>query len=120
MSRFGIGAAAALCLTVAAVALASPTANQSWFDLENCSACKAMVAEPGLMEHMQWENHVIATGCMSVTVVDPDYAEPFARAQKNMGEVFAKVMQGEDLPLCGLCSSMGELHAMGASMESME
>jgi hypothetical protein len=111
---------AVLAVTLLAVPLAFAAQTELWFDLENCSMCKEMTAEKGLMENMEWENHLTADGMMTVTVVNHGYEEAFARAMKNMEAVGGKMMAGEKLYLCGFCTSYGSLHMAGASFENFE
>jgi hypothetical protein len=112
-------------LAIVAVALvALPTAfaaqGESWFDLEGCSMCKSMSSEKGLMENMEWENHLTTDGMMTVTVVKHGYEEAFERAMTNMEATGAKLMAGEDLYLCGFCTSYGSLHMAGANFENFQ
>ena len=111
----GTFALAALALPLAA-APGSPT----WFDLENCSMCKHMMAEEGLMDHMKWENHLTQDGMMSVTVVAAGYEEAFTRSMMNMKATGEKLMSGEKMYLCGFCQSFGGLHMAGANVEHFE
>lgn len=108
----------ALTFCVLAVAgLAAPASAGPWFDLENCEMCKQMTAEEGLMEHMQWENHLTKDGMVSITTVDPGYEEAFQRSMKHMQAVGEKMMAGEKVQLCGFCQSYGGLHMAGADFE---
>jgi hypothetical protein len=116
-----MGVAVALCILVAAVVWAGdPSSEQSWLDLENCSMCKNMAAEEGLMEHMQWDTHMVATGYMSITTVDPEYEEAYQRSHAAMMKVWERMEGGEQLPLCGYCTSMGKLHAAGAEFDEID
>ena len=94
--------------------------DSAWLDLENCSMCKSMHAEEGLMENMKWENHKIATGMMSVTVVDPAFEDAYGRSMKAMHEMGQRMHEGEQMPLCGFCKSMGKLMMDGAKMENFD
>ncbi len=115
--RLTVSLAAALLL-VSAAATAAPTGN--WFDLEKCSMCLPMSSEEGLMEAMQWENHKISNGTVMVAIIDPAYQEAFARSAEGMKAVEAKLMAGEDLPLCGFCTSFGELMHAGAEVQEID
>jgi len=108
--------------TLAALALPLDAAPGTalWFDLENCSMCKHMTAEEGLMEHMEWENHLTTDGMMSITIVAAGYEEAFARSMKNMKATGEKLMTGEKMYLCGFCQSYGGLHMAGANFEHIE
>jgi len=111
-----------LAAAVCAVVLALPVAAQDspWFDLENCSMCKSMTAEKGLMEHMEWENHLIESGMLSVTSVDPSYAAAFERAMTNMQATGEKLMTGKQMYLCGYCQGYGALMMAGATWEKVD
>ena len=104
-------------LATLAIPLAAAPGNIPWFDLENCSMCKHMTAEEGLMEHMEWENYLTRDGMMSVTIVAPGYEEALARSMKNMKATGKKLMAGEKMYLCGFCQSNGGLHMSGANFE---
>ena len=71
-------------LAAFAVPLAAAPGTTPWFDLENCSMCKGMMAEEGLMENMEWENHLTKEGMISITVVAAGYEEAFERSMKHM------------------------------------
>jgi hypothetical protein len=107
-------------LLVMSVPVAFAAEESPWFDLENCSMCKHMSAEEGLMEHMEWENLLTKDGMMSVTVVDPEYDEAFHRSMENMEAVGMKLMSGEKMYLCGFCQSYGALHMAGVNFENFE
>lgn len=108
----------ALALFVVPVTAAPDTAP--WFDLEKCEMCKHMTAEKGLMENMEWENHLTKNGMISITVVDPAYEEAFQNSMKNMMATGEKMMGGEELYLCGFCTSYGGLHMAGANFEQIK
>ena len=115
-----------IALTICVLALASFVApvtaapgSAPWFDLDNCEMCKNMTAEKGLMENMEWENHLTADGLISVTVVAAGYEEAFGRSMKNMTATADKMMAGEEMYLCGFCQSYGSLHMTGANFEQI-
>jgi len=91
-----------------------------WFDLENCSMCKTMTAEEGLMENMVWENYLTADGMMTVTVVDPAYEAAFQKSMLAMQAVGAQLAAGEEMYLCGFCQSYGGLVMAGADLENFD
>lgn len=112
-----------LVMLMAALAvgvLVAADGDTAWFDLEGCSMCKNFAAEPGLMEHIEWENHMISDGVMTVSVVDEEYQDAMKRAEKNMAAVSQKLAAGEPLPLCGFCTSYGELVMAGVKIEQVE
>ena len=94
--------------------------DSAWLDLENCSMCKSMHTEKGLMENMKWENHKIATGMMSVTVVNPGYEDAYARSMQAMDATSKRLHEGEEMQLCGFCQNMGRLMQSGAKMEQFD
>ncbi|MEN8008144.1 MAG: hypothetical protein ABFS42_14075 [Candidatus Krumholzibacteriota bacterium] len=107
-------------LTAFALPLAAAPGTTPWFDLDNCDMCKNMTAEEGLMEAMDWENHLTKDGMVSITVVAPGHEEAFARSMQNMKAAGEKMMTGEKMYLCGFCQSYGGLHMSGASFEHIE
>ncbi len=113
-----------ICTALAAVVLAIPftcdAGEECWFDLENCSMCKHLVAEKGLLENMEWENYVIADGMLSVTHVAPGYEEAYGRCMHNMEQTGQQLMTGQQMYLCGFCQSYGGLHMAGAHFETIE
>ncbi len=109
-----------LILTAFAIPLAAAPGTTPWFDLENCSMCKNMSSEEGLMENMDWENHLTTDGMMSITIVAAGYEEAFERSMKNMKATGEKLMTGEKMYLCGFCQSYGGLHMAGANFEQIK
>jgi len=109
-------------LTVLALAVGIGSAGDEekpWFDLTNCSMCKNL-AEEGLIEHLEWENHLIKNGLITVSRVDEEYEEAMKRAEQKMTAVAAKLQSGEQVPLCGFCMSYGKLMMAGVQMEEIE
>ena len=109
-----------LMVALAAGVLVAGDGDQAWFDLEGCAMCKNFAAEPGLMEHVEWENHMISDGVMTISIIDEEYQGAMKRAQKNMGAVAQKLAAGEQLPLCGFCTSYGKLMMAGVKIEQVE
>jgi hypothetical protein len=72
------------------------------------------------MEHIEWENHMISDGVMTISVVDEEYQDAMERAEKNMEAVGQKMAAGEQLPLCGFCTSYGELMMAGVKIEQFD
>jgi hypothetical protein len=117
----------AMMFVVAAVAMATdPTASKSaapastWFDMKTCAFCAPMMSEKGLMEHMTWDVHPIATGMVGVCTVDPAFEEAYQRAHASMMGLVGKAMAGEKMNMCGHCSSMMAMGAAGAKMENVD
>ncbi|MFQ5608594.1 MAG: hypothetical protein ACE5GA_11665, partial [Candidatus Zixiibacteriota bacterium] len=74
----------------------------------------------GLMENMTCEHHLIGSGFMTITTVNPDYTEAFNRSMDKMKEMGAKLAKGEKANLCGYCVSHGSLMMAGAKIENLE
>ncbi len=111
-------AVAAMIVVVAGVLTAE--GETAWIDPPNCSMCKHMANEDGLLENMEWEIHLISNGALMFTHVPESHKAAFERAHKHMQDVGAKMMGGEKLPLCGFCRSYGELIMAGAEVENVE
>lgn len=110
-----------LALLALAFGITTAGDEQAWFDLENCTFCKHLGAEKGLMDHIEWETHMVANGTLTVALIDPAYKEAFQRAGKNMQDAAAKMgMGGEPPRLCGFCTSYGKLMMAGAVVEEIE
>ena len=108
----------ALMCVVAVPVLASPTTEKPWFDMQNCAMCKAMTAEKGLLEHSSMDSYAMATGMVNVCTVEPAYKEAFARAGAKMMVTMKDLEAGKDVgPLCGFCTSYGELMKAGAKSD---
>ena len=76
-------AVAALVVMTLAVTGGS-SEEEAWFDMENCSLCKNLMAEEGLMENMKMDSYMIATGWMMVSRVPEEHKAAHATAKKNM------------------------------------
>ncbi len=120
---------------LALVALAAPAlagdahqhpmkTKSGWFDMENCGFCQNLVKDPQLLEHMQWENHIIPNGSLSITVVEPAYAAAYAEAMGAMMALGEKMHSGAVDPtkvkMCGHCAAYGQLMMAGAHMEEVD
>jgi hypothetical protein len=98
--------------------LATAEEDQTWFDLENCSFCKHLGAEKGLMESVRWETHLTDNGVVILTLVPAVHEEAFQRAEKHMQETAAKMGSGEPMHTCGFCQSYGALMMAGVQIEN--
>jgi hypothetical protein len=121
MSKSRIALVTLLGIAVIATAAVSgeEQAGKPWFDLDNCAICKNLKAEEGLLEHMKWETHLISSGSLSVAVIPADYEPAFERAGKNMEAVVKRMEGGEQVNLCGFCTSYGQLMMAGAKSEEI-
>ena len=103
-------------LVVAGVAVAG---GQAWFD-HDCALCKSLMSDEALMKNMAWEQHDISDGIIAVTTVKPDYLAAYRTAHNDMSATTQRLMQGEQMELCGSCTAMGKCMMMGAQQEYVE
>lgn len=116
MRKSHLAVALICCLVTSAI-----TAQEmSWFDLTNCQICKHMSEQEGLLEHIQWENHVIPDGMLSIAVVPSAYRSKMDAAHEQMHNAGEKMAAGESLKLCGFCESYGALMAEGAKSTELK
>ena len=71
------------------------------------------------MENMTWEHHLTATGVMTVSTIKPEFYPQFARAKARMKELLGKVVAGEEIQVCGYCSSIASLLKGSATAENV-
>lgn len=117
----------ALLVTIVLVALPALAGDHpmktasGWFDMDGCEFCKNLTVEPELLEHMTWESHTIGNGMITISTVEPEYAEAYATANKAMEKLGGDMMSGAVNPMqvkmCGHCSAFGQLMMAGAEME---
>jgi len=119
MKRSLLGVVALVALVALALTVTAAGEDQAWFDLDNCAICKNLSAEKGLIDNIQWESHLIASGMLSVAKVPAEYEEVYNRASKNMQASVMKMQQGEPAKLCGFCMSYGKLAMSGAKVEEV-
>ncbi|MCA9729160.1 MAG: hypothetical protein KC729_15835 [Candidatus Eisenbacteria bacterium] len=105
-----------LALVTGGSALAS---DGPWFDM-TCDMCKNFTAQPGLMESMQHESHAISDGCVMVTIVDDAHAAAYQKAMEACQVTGNKMMGGEQMHLCGMCTAMGQALMSGAKMDMVD
>jgi hypothetical protein len=92
-----------------------------WFDIAGCGMCKNLGATPGMLDNVAWNHYVIDSGMMSVAVIPGEYSDAWHEAKEAMHAVGQKMMAGEEMHLCGFCTSMGAiLHTGNANMEVVE
>lgn len=121
MKPYGIGFAVLMvALMVAAPASKGVEAVPDWLDMENCEMCKPLTAQPGLLEHLHWDNYPVATGMMVITRCEKEYEDAYKRVGVAMKMVQGRLAKGEQVRLCGSCLSFGDLLMAGAKMESFQ
>ena len=108
-----------LAIVVFPLGLLSAGEDAPWMDMKNCSMCKNLYEQEGLMDHMTWEHHKISSGMMSITTVAPEYREKYQHAMQGMQETGKRLMSGEKMELCHFCQTMGALMQSGARMENV-
>jgi hypothetical protein len=94
--------------------------EDSWFDMENCEFCVTLTEDPHLLANTTWEHHKITNGLVSVTTVKPDFMDAYKKATAKMNEVGKKWEAGEEVKMCNMCKSMGELFALGIITDHIE
>lgn len=96
----------------------------AWIDTENCAFCKHLTAQEGLMDHMTWEYHDIANGCVAITTVDPGYKAAYIKANEAMEKVSKELESGQrtmaETPMCGLCTAFSGLTQAGAKFDHVQ
>jgi len=106
----------ALCMAIVTAVAVTAGEDEAWMDMENCAMCKPLAANPELMQHMKWSHYDLTNGIMSVTMVDREYAKPYATACMAMEATEKQIQAGEKVPLCNMCTSLISL--MGRGMQS--
>ncbi|MBN1213758.1 MAG: hypothetical protein JXA92_14385 [candidate division Zixibacteria bacterium] len=94
--------------------------EKPWFDMEHCGFCKILTEYEGLLDNMTWEHYEISNGIVSISAVKDDYREAFDEVGIRMKEVGERVMKGEEVPLCGMCTAMGHFFARGVKYEQVK
>ena len=110
-------------LTLAVVLLGAGAAlagEQAWIDLENCAMCKNLTTDMDLFQHMTWDTYLLANGMMEVTTYPAGYDERFKKLMATFEQCGQKMASGEQMPMCGMCSSYGQLMMSGAQMDQQQ
>ncbi|MDO9693743.1 MAG: hypothetical protein Q7W56_03375 [Candidatus Latescibacteria bacterium] len=107
----------AFALLGAGAALAG---EKAWLDLENCGMCKNLLTDKDLFEHMTWDTYLLSNGSMEVTTYPASYDERFKKLMATFEACGAKMMSGEQIPMCGMCNSYGQLMMAGAKMDQVQ
>jgi len=120
MKRIATLLAVGAILTMPFASFATESEAGAWFDLKNCDMCKSMSSIEGLMENMQWDNHLIATGAVSVTSVNAGWEDKFEKAHMGMEAVGKKMAEGAAVNMCNFCKSYGACVMAGAKCENFK
>lgn len=111
----------ALALLVVLVAAVGSTAGEKpWLDMVNCGMCKNLAGTPGLLESMEWEQHNLSNGVVSLTSVPKGKLEAYRAAHLSMMEMVERLMKGEEMDLCGSCTALGKCMMQGVNQEYVE
>ena len=96
------------------------TAEDDWFDMENCAICKHMAEHAHIMPDIKWEMTATEKGMITVAVIPEKHQAIMKDAHKKMKKTIAKLEAGEKMDLCGFCTSYGSLKEAGANIEEFE
>ena len=94
--------------------------DEKWMDLENCDFCKQFAAQKELMQHMQWETHIIENGFLSIYVIPDEYKPAMKEMEEGMDKTVMKIQQGEQVTMCPHCQAYGEFMMSGCKMEELD
>lgn len=110
------------CLVILAlVAIVAGTAvagDAPWFDMENCAFCTNL--SPEMMQSMTWDQANISNGIVCITTVPEKYLKDYRTAHKAMVETGERMMNGEQLEVCGSCAALGMCMMKGPHQEYAE
>ena len=111
-----------LSLVAALVLMASPAVAQdeNWFDMQNCEICKHMGKHMDIMQDIKWEAHLLSNGMLTIAVVPEKHKKVMDDVHKKMKGTIAKLESGEQMDLCGFCTTMGKLKMAGVESEELE
>ncbi|MDF1545098.1 MAG: hypothetical protein P1R58_08350 [bacterium] len=108
-----------MCLMlILAFALTVTAEDAPWFDMENCSFCSDMDQE--MMMKLGWEHYNIENGSMTVSTIPREYTEEWEKVRAGWKAKGEKMMAGEKMPLCGMCTAMGGLMMKGVKSEEVK
>lgn len=119
MSRRGNAALVAAVVLILGIGVSGQ--EKPWFDMENCSFCKPLLEEPGLLDNMIWEHHDISNGLLAITIVAPGFEKAYQKAMESMQKVAQDMAQGgKSVEMCGHCQYYGMLMMSGAKLEPVK
>ncbi len=87
--------------------------ESAWFDMDHCAICKPMAQDKEAMLRIKWESYKIPTGMLAISVVPDDLKPKMEKAHHEMEKTIKKVEAGEQMELCGYCTSFGSLMEAG-------
>ena len=111
---------ALVALTCLSCSLVNAQESTGWFDLDNCAICKNMSDVEDLLPNIEWENHKIPNGMLSISVVPEEYKEKMDKAHEGMEATIERLKSGEAMELCGFCTSYGALMEAGAESTELK
>jgi len=110
----------AIAVSILAASFIIAGEEEPWFDMQNCEFCKSLTENPQLMNNMSWEHHKISNGLASITRVKAEFVGSYKEAQQKMRAVGDKMMRGEQVNVCNMCKSLGEIYNSGAKRDLVE
>jgi len=112
---------AILTALLALVAIVAVAGDQgAWFDMEKCDFCKHLTTDPNFLPNTEWNHYTISNGFVNITTYKPEFKETWVQVTKDMEDTGKRMMAGEKLNMCGMCTDMGALMQAGAKYESIE
>ncbi len=98
---------------------ATGAAGSGWFDMQHCAFYKAVAAEKGLVDHMNWYSQPYESGLIEVFVVDKGYEAAYDRVQLAVFSDPSMSIAGIETPECPHCASLMTMaKTYGTSMQS--
>jgi hypothetical protein len=104
-------------MIIFAVAFSASAGDQRWMEMDKCEICRPMAQEPELMENTIWEHHSISNGLVSVTTVKEDVKALYTKTHEKMAAAVSRVLAGEKVEQCVMCSSLSAIVAKGLKMD---
>jgi hypothetical protein len=94
--------------------------EKPWFDMQKCEMCKPLIEHPGLMENTTWEQHSISNGIINVTTIKSEFMSAYEKARVKMHAVNERLMKGDRVGLCGMCTSLSDILVKGVNSEHID
>lgn len=98
--------------------------ESGWFDMEKCEFCRNMLADPGLLPHMTWENLKTTDGMVQIATVQPEYAASYAKCMQAMNTLGNDMSSGKRNPtevkMCGSCAAFSQMMMEGVTYETID
>ena len=115
-----IGIVVLSAVLIAGFAAFATAEEGAWMDMAGCDMCKHLGANPEMLNNMTWNHYDIKDGIMSVCTVTDEYAGAYAEACTMMDATSMKMMAGEEIALCNMCTELSGMMMAGAGMEKVD